>query len=122
MTDLQLALVGPRICTGPGCDCRLSVADLGGLCVNCEYALWSAAREKRKAPTNSHRETSKRGPVPHLWCVCGQPVIPGRAVCPQHLNERTRDRRRQKSETHPDELRRWQAANHKRSTAAQAGR
>jgi hypothetical protein len=46
MTALQLTLTAPGVCRGEGCDCRLSVADVGGLCVNCAFALEQAAKAK----------------------------------------------------------------------------
>jgi hypothetical protein len=102
MTTLQLALVAPRTCAGPGCDCRLSVADVGGLCVNCAFALEQAAKAKaerrgvngqrlpsqyvtRRAKTAAPRRRGKALRVTAdgvKLCACGKaPVMKKRLSC-----------------------------------------
>jgi hypothetical protein len=123
MTDLQYTLTAPDHCKGEGCDCRLSVADLGGLCVNCQYALEQAAKKQaERRGVNGQKLPSQyvksRDHCPErAICKCGRgPVNRDNRCAACGRENMQRVRARQKSQTHPDELARWQASNEKRRT------
>jgi hypothetical protein len=79
MTDpaLQYTLTAPDHCKGEGCDCRLSVADLGGLCVNCQYALEQAAKKKPERRGTDGRALPRRSShYERRICKCGRgPIV-----------------------------------------------
>ena len=123
MAELQLALVGPGLCRGEGCNCRLSVADLGGLCCNCEYALQQATKQKaaprgvngQKLPPHTvTRRTNQYSPreANPRCAICGQPrAFKSRRKCNDCHNAENRASRARRSAHHHNGLK-----------AAQAGR